>query len=87
MAEKVILVDESGTPISVNVKKAVSVVPSDETEVAYKSLYIGTKGDLLVILSGDDHVTPYVNAEGWFPISVKKVMASTTADDIIGHLE
>lgn len=72
-------------------RKAAVVTPSD-TNYLYpaSSLYVGTAGDLNVLLIDDtDTDTPaegtvFKNVEGVFPYAVKKVFdTSTTADDIV----
>jgi hypothetical protein len=79
------LVDEQGTPVNLNAKSARVVVPNDNTEVNFKSLYVGTQGDLVVILQNDNVPITYVGVQGFCPISPRRILAATTAQDIIGH--
>ena len=79
---------ETSIPVHFIESDGEAVTKSDTTEVAYKSLFIGTGGDVAVQLYNGNATLTYKNvADGTFmPISVKKVMAATTAGDIIGHL-
>lgn len=65
-----------------------TVTKSDATVYAppLESLYIGTAGDLTVVLPDDtSQLFKNVQAGSFFPVSVKKVMSTgTTAADIIG---
>lgn len=63
----------------------VAVTPNDSTEVNCRALYIGTSGDLAIVpLGGDGTTVTFVNVPiGWFPVMCAKVMAATTADDIV----
>lgn len=65
---------------------AVSVTPSDSSNlpVTSRALYIGTSGDLRVIVGSGSTVT-FVNVpEGILPMRVSRVLASgTTAADIV----
>lgn len=69
-----------------------AITPSDTTVLGYRSLWVGTGGDLSVIFFDDSSnagagaaVTIKNVADGTLlPIAVKKVMAATTATDIVG---
>jgi hypothetical protein len=63
-----------------------SVTPSDTTVVMFDALFVGTHGDVSVILKNDTAATVFKNiGDGEFlPIAVTKVMAATTAADIKG---
>ncbi len=69
---------------------AVAITPSDSTQLLPypRALWIGGDGDLTVIMEGDNSNTPiaFVGVFGgtWMPLRVKKVMAATTASDIVG---
>lgn len=80
-----IAVDKHGRPIVMVAKKAEAVSPSDTTELSAGSLYIGGAGDVVVILEDDDTPVTYtgVNAGTFMPISVRRVMAATSATDIV----
>lgn len=62
---------------------AVAVVKSDSTVVAFRSLYVGVSGDLVVDTPNSTNVT-FKAVQGWFPMFVTKVRAATTATDIVG---
>lgn len=72
-------------------RKSAAVTPSDTAYLAPpSSLFVGTAGDLNVLLIDDDDTntpaegTVFKNVEGVFPYAVKKVFdTSTTADDIV----
>lgn len=66
--------------------RAVEVTPSDSTVLEVtRGLYIGTSGDVAVILAEDTAVTTFVNvANGTIlPLQVKKVMAATSATSVL----
>ncbi len=70
-------------------KNAFAVTPDDDTELQVgRAIFIGTTGDLTVIMANDDTDTPitFKNiASGiLLPIEVRYVMATnTTATDIV----
>lgn len=63
-----------------------AVTPSDSEEVNFTGLYVGTTGDLTVLMASDTSPTTFSNFPvGMFPFRVKKVMSTgTTASDIVG---
>lgn len=63
---------------------AVAVTKSDSTVVNFRSLYIGTTGDLVIDTPNSTNVLFKAVAVGWFPMFVTKVRAATTAADIVG---
>jgi len=66
-----------------------AVTPHDTTEVKYDALFIGTGGDVAVLLMNDTIAVTLKNtADGSFlPIGVKKVLSTgTTATNIIGFI-
>lgn len=64
---------------------ATAVTPSDSTALAYKALYIGVGGDVVVITRSGDTVTfKSVPTGAILPIDVQKVKAATTATSILG---
>ena len=72
-------------------RKAFAVTPSDATDfqttgVVPKALYIGTPGDLVVQLVGDAGTVTFVNVGGGsiLPIRPRRVLAATTATNIVG---
>ena len=68
--------------------RAFAITPSDSTDLATpaRSLYVGTAGNLSVILVGDTAAVTFTNVQaGYHPIRVKRIRATgTTATGIIG---
>ncbi len=64
-------------------KTGTTVTPSDATVLNFDALYIGGAGDVVVSLDGI--VTTYVGVNGgaFFPVAGDRVMAATTATDIV----
>lgn len=68
---------------------AVVVTPSDTTQLQpySRALWVGSEGDLAVVMEGDNSDTTVVftgvAAGTWMPLRCKKVMAGTTASDIV----
>jgi len=70
---------------TVSAHGAVAVTPNDSTELPVtRALFIGTSGDVEVVMADGQHVT-FVNIANatMLPIQVQKVMALTTASDIL----
>ena len=68
-------------------EKAVSITKSDSTVfAATRGLYVGVTGDLVVLFAGDTATVTLKNVAAGVthPWSVTKVMAATTATDIVG---
>lgn len=65
---------------------AFAITPSDATEFqATRGIYVGTSGDLAVVMYDGSEVIFVSAAVGYHPIRVTKVLsAGTTADDIVG---
>jgi hypothetical protein len=62
------------------------VTPDDNTDLSFvaRALWVGTAGDLTVRMPGQTTPVTYVNASGWMPIRVDRVMATgTAAADIV----
>lgn len=73
-------IDTQGVP-----SRAFAVTPSNTTEIRAMALYIGTGGNVAVETTGGDTVTFANVPDGHIILlSVSKVMAATTASDIIG---
>lgn len=71
---------------TVSAHSAAAVTPSDSTVLpTTRALYIGTTGDLTVIMAEDENEVTFVGvpAGSILPIQVIKVKASTTASDIV----
>ena len=80
---------ETSIPVHFIESNGEAVTPNDVTQVAYKSLYVGTGGNVAVQLYNSDNTVIYQNVgDGTFlPISVRRVLSTgTTASNIIGHL-
>lgn len=64
---------------------AAAVTPNDSTDLtsASRALFVGSAGDISVIMAGGETVT-FANASGWMPIRVSRVRATdTTASNIV----
>jgi len=84
--EKVTLTDDKGAGWGSPCPSAAAVTPSDTADLAQPArLYVGTTGDLSVILVNDTTAVTFSSvAAGWLPLIVKRVMStSTTATDIV----
>ena len=68
-------------------KFAVAVTPSDVTNLGSpaRSLYIGTTGNIAVVMAGNDAVVTFSNVPvGILPVQVKRVNSTnTTASNIV----
>ena len=68
--------------------KAFTVTPNDSTDlpVPVRSLYVGTGGNVSVVLVGDTAPVVFTNmSAGYHPLRAKRVRATgTTATGIIG---
>jgi len=64
---------------------AAAIVPSsDEIDPNPRAIYVAVTGDLTVVMAGGSQVTFNGVPAGIFPISVKKVLASSTASGMVG---
>lgn len=86
----VIAQDRVGHPypgLSAPAEGAEAITPSNTDELTYvtRAIYIGTGGDLHVLMANGDEVT-FTNLPGGFnqPYRVRKVFADSTATDLIG---
>lgn len=80
------LVNASGTGPS---PSAFAINADDDNDITYpiRALYVGTGGDLVVILQDDTTEVTFANVLGGscLPIQVKRVMATgTAASDLVG---
>lgn len=64
---------------------AVAVTPADGTTIPVtRALYVGTSGNLAVVMAEGSSTVTFSNVPvGIFPIQVQKVMAATTAANIV----
>lgn len=67
---------------------AVAVTPDDDVDINARALWVGSTGDLEVVMAGErdpDNTVVFSNVPGgtWMPISVRRVMEATTAEDIV----
>jgi hypothetical protein len=77
----------SGGGVDFNARNGALIAKSDVTVVDYKSIYVGTGGDVAVRLIGNPTQTlTFKNVPDgtWLPVWVVKVLAATTASDMIG---
>lgn len=66
------------------VNSAKPVVPSDNLLIKVSVLYVGTGGNLDIVTESGDEVTLVNVQDGSFiPIQVTKVLATSTASDIL----
>jgi hypothetical protein len=68
---------------------AFSITPNDDADITYpiRAIYVGTGGDLQVILQDDTVEILFANVLGGscLPLQIKRVMASgTAASDLVG---
>ena len=71
--------------------QAAAVSPSDSTELNARALYVGGAGNVVVQMMGIPNISPGtvsvtfagVPAGTLLPISVRRVMAATTATNIV----
>lgn len=67
--------------------RGAAVTKHDTNPNIFRALYVGTAGDLVVVLQGDTAPITIKNAAiGYHPLSTKLIMAATGADDIVGLL-
>lgn len=70
-----------------NATRASAVTPSDSTDlskVANKGLYVGGTGNISVVTGSGQTVTFLSVPVGFFPVSVKRVLATnTTATNLV----
>lgn len=69
--------------------KGYAITPNDDTDVAQvtRAIYVGTGGDLTVILADDSNPVTFKNVPGgtMLPIRVDRVRATaTTASNLLG---
>lgn len=72
--------------VSDPVKFAVSVTPSDATNIGpFRAIYVGGTGDVAVKMLGDGANVTFSNlAVGWHPIQGTRILATgTSATDIV----
>ena len=76
-------------PIDAPAFRAYAGVPSDEDDLAFTSraIYVGTGGDLVVYMQGNETDTAITFAnvpDGvWLPIRVKRILEVTSASDLV----
>lgn len=73
--------------IASQARAATAVTPSDSTEVNAKALYIGVTGDVVILPANatdtSQTVTFKAHPVGYMPVQVRRVMAATTATNIV----
>jgi hypothetical protein len=61
-----------------------AVTKSDSTALEFHALWIGTAGDVVVKITADADPVTFKNVPvGWLPVCGERVMAATTAADIV----
>lgn len=69
---------------------AVAITPDDDTDLTTttRGIYVGTGGDLAVILADDTVAVTFANVASGivYPLRVKRVMEASTATDLVGLL-
>jgi len=65
-------------------KQGLAVTPSDTTELIFGAIYVGGGGDI-VVQHDSGQVVTYVGVNGgsFFPVQGTKIMAATTASDLV----
>lgn len=72
------------TPVS-PARSAAPITPHNTNEISVCRLYVGTTGDIAVVLADDSTSVVLKSVSGFMPILVKQVLATgTTAADILG---
>lgn len=64
---------------------AAAVTPSDSTELNCRALYVGTSGNVVVQMPNRDTAITFSGVLGGtiLPVSARRVMAATTASNIV----
>lgn len=80
------IITSSKSPLHVNAATGgAAITPSDTTEVDFNGIYVGGAGNLAVtLLDGSEVTLTAVNVGEIYPLRVIKVMAATTATNLIG---
>lgn len=81
--------DQNRTNLQDPITSAFEITPDDDSDLAdvATGLYVGTSGDVAVILANDTQevVLPNLAAGVWHPMCVKRVLdTGTDATDIFG---
>lgn len=73
--------------VNASARRAVVITPSDTVDIATVprgGLFVGTEGDIVVIMADDTASVTFKSAVGFIPLMVKRVLATgTTAQDIV----
>ena len=64
---------------------AAAITPSDSTELNCRALYVGSAGNVVVQMPGRDTAITFANVQAgtFMPVSVWRVMAATTATNLL----
>ena len=74
----------SGGAAGASASNAQAVTPSDVTVLENcRALYVGTGGDVVATVGGQDVTFVNVPDGTWLPVMATKVKAATTASDIV----
>ena len=62
-----------------------AVTPSDTTELNCRALYVGTTGNVVLQMPGRSETVTFSNvpAGTFMPVSARRVMAATTATNLV----
>ncbi len=70
--------------VNSSAKDGVAVTASDSTVLVFDALYIGGSGDVVITNNAGNIVTyTAVNGGAFFPVEGNRVMAATTATNIV----
>jgi len=80
--------ENHATGLTSPARSAFEITPNDSTDLSSvtRALWVGTEGDVVVIMQSGDEVT-FSTVSGLLPIAVSRVKSTnTTASDIVGLL-
>ena len=78
--------ENHATGLSSPARSAFEITPNDSADLdnVTRALWVGTEGDVVVIMQSGDEVT-FSTVSGLLPIAVSRVKSTnTTASDIVG---
>lgn len=81
MAERL---NSDGVSVFASAKNYGAVTASDSTSLNFKALYVGTTGNVVIKKKSDSPAVTFANVPvGFFSVAGVRVMAATTASDIV----
>ena len=83
--QEVIIVDKTGQDINAQPPNGIAVTPSDTVDLVKPGkIWVGTTGDIVIVMNGNEEVLTLLAFQGWLPVQVKRVNATnTTATNIV----